>query len=105
MIEKIKSFFSATVLAGTVDINEEATTISQLIANALTRFIIPTGIALAVGFVIYGGVLYIMSSGDPEKTAKAKRTLLWAIAGTILMILAIPIVEMVTRETGGIITP
>lgn len=88
----------------TVKVNETATTIEGLIATALTRFIIPTGIALAVGFVIYGGVLYIMSSGDPEKTSKAKKTILWAVASTILMVLAIPIVEMIIRETGVIIT-
>lgn len=81
-----------------VEPNEGHNTINELISSALTSYIIPLAGVLAVGFVIYGGVLYIMSSGDPEKTAKAKKTLLWAIAGVILIVLSTLIVAMVARE-------
>lgn len=69
----------------------------------LTQYILPAGIALAVGFVIYGGVLFVISSGDPEKVTKAKKTLLWALVGAFLMTFSIPIVNMVAREAGEII--
>lgn len=39
---------------------------------------------IAVGMVIYGGYLYIMSQGDPGKMAKGKKTLMSAIIGVII---------------------
>ncbi len=43
---------------------------------------------LAIGFVVYGGYLYIMSQGDPAKTMKGKKTLISAIIGTIIAMVA-----------------
>ena len=43
---------------------------------------------LALGFVVYGGYLYIMSQGDPGKLAKGKKTLTSAIIGTIIAMVA-----------------
>lgn len=43
---------------------------------------------IALGFVIYGGYLYIMSQGDPSRMAKGKKTLMSAIIGTIIAMLA-----------------
>jgi hypothetical protein len=100
--EKILYTPVIAAMEGTVspNLDPETNTLSDLIANALTNFIIPTAAALAVGFVIYSGVLYITSAGDPEKTAKAKKSLMWSIVGVILIVLAIPIVIMITREIG-----
>jgi Na+-driven multidrug efflux pump len=83
-------------IEGTVTPNPGARTINELIANALTNYIIPLAGALAVGFVIYGGLLYIMSAGDPEKTTKAKKTLLWAIAGVFIISLSVVLVGLLT---------
>lgn len=41
--------------------------------------------AVAIGMLIYGGVLFILSQGDPEKTTRARNTLLWAVVGIILI--------------------
>jgi hypothetical protein len=77
----------------------EYNSFNDIIVNALNKYIIPLAAALAVGFVIYGGVLYIMSGGDPEKTGKAKKTILWAIVGVFLVALSYLIVKM----TGNVI--
>lgn len=95
-LKKIFAFIAVNI-EGTVTPNDDHDTINDLISSALVEYIIPAAAALAVGFVIYSGVLYIMSSGEPEKTAKAKKSLLWSIAGTILIVLSILIVEMVSR--------
>jgi len=92
-----------STLKESVTINQTATSIETLIATMLTQYILPAGIALAAGFVIYGGVLFVISSGDPEKVTKAKKTLLWALVGAFLMTFSIPIVNMVAREVGEII--
>lgn len=43
---------------------------------------------LAVGFVIYGGYMYIMSQGDPGKVARGKKTLTSAVIGTVIALVA-----------------
>ncbi len=92
---KLARFLSYKAFAQTVIPNTTSLTVNDLIANALTKYIIPMAAALAVGVIIYGGVQYITSGGDPEKTAKAKKTLLWAIVSVIIIVLTIPIVNAV----------
>lgn len=41
--------------------------------------------ALAVIFVIIGGIQYVVSSGDPKKTAQAKNTIVYALVGLVLV--------------------
>lgn len=48
---------------------------------------------LAVGFVIYGGYMYIMSQGDPGKAAKGKKTLSTAVIGTVIAMSATVLVN------------
>lgn len=64
----------------------------KLVTNVISWILWFLG-ALAVVFVIYGGILYITSGGDAEKTKKARDTLLYAIIGVIIIILAIAIVR------------
>ena len=86
-------------LAAQVLPNTESVSINDIIVNALTKYIVPLAAALAVGFVIYGGAQYIMSGGDPEKTLKAKKTILWAIVAVIIIVLTVPIVNGIIDVT------
>jgi hypothetical protein len=54
--------------------------------------------AIAVGFVVYGGVQYTLSGGDPAGTKKAKDTILNAIIGLVITLVAFGIVNFVTRS-------
>jgi hypothetical protein len=54
--------------------------------------------ALAVVFVIYAGIQYITSSGDPGKTASAKATLTNAAVGVILSSAAYLLVDYLSRQ-------
>lgn len=49
--------------------------------------------AIALVFVVYGGILYITSGGDSEKTTKARNTLLYSILGIIIVVAAIFIIN------------
>ena len=43
-------------------------------------------VGLAVfGMFIYGGVMWLMSQGDPQKIAKSTNTLLWAFIGAVVL--------------------
>ncbi|MBQ6410223.1 hypothetical protein IJI18_03165 [Candidatus Saccharibacteria bacterium] len=50
---------------------------------------------VAVIFIVVGGVNYMTSQGDPGKTKKAKDTILYAVIGLIIAVLAFAIVNFV----------
>jgi len=53
--------------------------------------------ALAVVMIIVSGILYVISSGDAGKVARAKNTLLYAVVGLIVAFLAYAIVNWVFK--------
>lgn len=56
---------------------------------------------VAVIVIIYAGVQYMTSSGDSGKTKKAKDTLLYAVIGLIVCVLAFAIVNFVVANFLG----
>lgn len=80
----------AQVAGGTCTGGELTTRITNII-NALF-FIIG---ALAVIVLLYGAVRYITSTGDSARIAAAKNTIIYAIAGLVIAILAPAIVGFV----------
>ena len=56
---------------------------------------------VAVVFIIIGGVNYMTSNGDPQKTKKAKDTILYAAIGLIICALAFAIVNFVIGNILG----
>ena len=50
---------------------------------------------VAVGFIIYGGVLYLIARGEPANIAKAKSTIIRAVAGLIIGIASSAIVGFI----------
>ena len=66
----------------------------KIILNILADLSLAVGY-LSLGFIIYGGYLYIMSSGDPGKAAKGKKTLMAAVIGTAIAMLASVIMNLI----------
>ena len=57
---------------------------------------------ISVIMLIYGGLRYVISGGDSKKVTDAKNTVLYAIIGLIIAILAYAIVHFVINAvTGG----
>ena len=56
---------------------------------------------VAVAFIIYGGVLYVTSAGDSGKAAKARSTILWAVVGLAIVIMAAAITYFITSALAG----
>lgn len=58
------------------------------------------GIAAAVAFLIitFAGFQYVISQGDPQKTAKAKNTILYAVIGLVVAISGFAIVSFVIGQ-------
>lgn len=53
---------------------------------------------LALLFVVMGGTRYILSRGDPQAAAQARNTILYAVVGLIVTILAFSIVKFVMKS-------
>lgn len=72
--------------------------------NTIKTFIslfLVIGMAAAVIFVAYGGVLWVMSSGDKGKLDRARRTITFSIVGLIVMLLAFVIVQTIGYILGS----
>ena len=50
---------------------------------------------LALAMVIYGGIKYLTSQGSPDKTNKAKSTLISAAVGLLIASISIAVVKFV----------
>jgi hypothetical protein len=72
-----------------------------LIGLAVIDSLITISALVAFGFVIFGGVQYIVSQGDPEKTNQAKNTILNALIGMVIAILAVGLVRFVGTKLGA----
>lgn len=77
--------------SGCVDAN-------QMVTN-LIQWVVGIAGVVAVIFLIYGGVLYMTSSGDVAKTKQARTTILYAVIGLIIVAIA----EIITAFVSGII--
>jgi hypothetical protein len=53
---------------------------------------------VSVGFVVYGGVRYTMSQGEPDRTKQAKNTIINALVGAGVAIVATGIVNLIARS-------
>jgi hypothetical protein len=66
-----------------------------LIALAIVEMLLRIAGVVAVAFVIWGGFTYITSQAEPDKLAKARHTILDALIGLGLALLATSLVVFV----------
>lgn len=59
-----------------------------LVVAAIIDILLRLAALIAVGFIIYGGVLYILSQSQPDKTKQAQATVINAVIGLIIAIIA-----------------
>ena len=72
------------------NVSSESDLTTNVITIAANVFVDITVIAsyLVLGYVIYGGYLYMFSDGDPGKAAAGKKTLLHAFTGLAIVVFA-----------------
>lgn len=81
--------------------DEQRAFVWTIAMNIVENFIAVAGL-VAVGFVIYGGILFMLSTGDPGKAAEARKTIINALAGAIVAGTAVVLVNVVARTALGI---
>ena len=70
------------------------------IASFFIQLALVIGILLSLFYLIYGGFYWLQASGDKQKWDKARRTIVYAIFGLIIMSLALVIVNVVSSAFG-----
>ena len=86
-------YFAATITKDDIGYNGP-TDPGSVLGNVLNAVYFWMAV-VAVGFIVYGGYLYVLSSGDPGKIKQAKDTLLYAIIGVIVVLIAFVITSFV----------
>ena len=66
--------------------------------NRITSILLFIVGAVAVIMLIFGGIRYIVSGGDQNNVTAAKNTILYAIIGIIVALLAYAAVDFVTKS-------
>ena len=55
---------------------------------------------VAIGFVIYGGYLYITSQGSPDQTQRAQNTIQNALIGLVIAVMSVALVAYIGNRIG-----
>lgn len=88
----MKIFLALTLFQG-VDVTS-FDGVKQLLNNAALMLMGFVG-ALSVIFIIVGGIQYITSGGNSDGTAKAKKTISYAIGGLVLALSTTAIINLI----------
>jgi len=78
----------------------EVAKIENFITNIIQILVVLAG-SLATVFFVWGGVRYIISSGNPETLEGAKKTIMYAAIGLTITLAAFVITNIVTEVAQG----
>lgn len=71
-----------------------------LIALALLDDLLRIAGLVAIGYTIFGGFKYITSQGEPSETAAARSTILYALIGLAVALIAVAVVSFIGSKLG-----
>ncbi len=93
LIVIFNSLFATSVYAQSGSIGGSLTKNPPTLDQLFTSFekpldyLFPIAVLIAVIMIVYGGYMWIVSGGDPNKKQMAQGTLTWAILGLIFIFL------------------
>lgn len=74
---------------------------AENVIQASLNLLVLVGIIAALIFLIYGGILWVTSSGDKSKVERARHAIMYSIIGLIVIILAWTIVGAIGVMLGS----
>ena len=74
--------------------------LSSLVSTALQGAMI-IGILLSLAYLVYGGFFWLQSKGDKQQLDKARRILIYAILGLVIMSLSLVVVNVISQALTG----
>jgi hypothetical protein len=66
-----------------------------LVVAAVIEIMLRVAAIVAVAFIIYGSITYITSQGEPDSTKRAKDTIVNALVGLAIAVLAAAIIQFI----------
>lgn len=74
--------------------------IRALALNIVNFFLLFLGL-IAVIMIIYGGISYVTAAGNQEKIEKAKKVIMYAIVGIVIVLISFALVRTVITGAGA----
>ena len=71
-----------------------------LVALAIAEMLLRIAGLVAVGFIIYGGIKYVISQGEPDNVQQAQNTVINACIGLVIAIFSTAIVAFIGHTFG-----
>ena len=68
------------------------------IVAAVTEILLRVATLIAIGFIVYGGILYVLSEGSPDKTSAALKTIINALVGLVISITAAVMISFIAGK-------
>lgn len=65
------------------------------VATKIITWIRDIAILVAVGMIIWAGILFMTAAGSPDKITKARNALLWALVGLAIVIIGTGWIELI----------
>ena len=78
----------------------EIQTINDLI-NEIIKFLFNLAIVICPIIIVYAGFLYITAAGNQQKIATAQKTLIWALIGLAVVLLASAVPNIIKNVLYG----
>lgn len=75
------------------------TDLGTILANGIDALLVFAG-AVAVLFLIIGGFRYVVSAGNEQQVESAKKTVLYAVLGLIVIFVAFVLIKVVEQALG-----
>lgn len=72
-----------------------------VLVGRIIRIILGASGVLALALFVYGGMLMIISNGDPKKTAAGKNTLIWVSLGFVFIFASYAIITAILAAVGS----
>lgn len=79
--------------------NTDFESIGDLISEFLPLVLTIAG-ALVLLYLLWGGLQYIFSQGDPKEVQKARSRMTYAIIGLVVLVVAFLVLQAVESSTG-----
>jgi len=71
-----------------------------LIGLALVDIALRIAAIVAVGYVVYGGILFVTAQGESEKTKHARQTIINSLIGLVIALISTGLVAFIGRRIG-----
>lgn len=90
----------SAAFAATISTLPSTTSLDDVIQD-ITTWILGLAGAVAVLFLIIGGVQYVISAGNPTSAEKAKKTIIFALIGIVIIAASALLVNVVLDLIGA----